>query len=52
MQRMFIKKEPTEANVPRKLYDNFKIWVEREYPNGIAEDEWEDIVAGDSYQVI
>ena len=39
--------EPEKANAPRELYSNLKVWVDAEYPTGISEEDWADMLDAD-----
>lgn len=45
IQRKFIEERREEAEVSRQLYNNFKKYVEQEYPGGIVDSDWEDILS-------
>ena len=41
LQRYYIKSNPREAREEKKLYSNFRVWLEREFELGIpSEVQW------------
>ena len=51
MQRQFIKDDRKNAEVSGSLYANFKTYIEVKYPNGIAEEDWINILQDDEVHI-